>query len=110
LILLYSYKGDIVLDCFGGEMTTVKVANELGRIGVGYEKEEKYKPYIMKKLGIKEEDLKKPVLKIVQKEKDKKESDFIGQKEITEILTENNKTPKDIVAVHVPFKSRISKT
>jgi DNA modification methylase len=56
LIKMCSYKGDIVLDPFGGSMTTVKVANELGRIGVGYEKEEKYKPVIMEKLGIKELD------------------------------------------------------
>ena len=59
LIKLYSYKGDIVLDCFGGTMTTVKVARELGRVGIGYEKDEKYKSAIMRKLAIKEEDLKK---------------------------------------------------
>jgi ParB/RepB/Spo0J family partition protein len=57
LIKMFSYKGDLVLDPFGGTMTTVKVARELGRIGVGYEKEEKYKRAIMKKLGIKSEDI-----------------------------------------------------
>jgi len=43
LIKMFSYKGDIVLDPFGGTMSTVKVANELGRVGIGYEREEKYK-------------------------------------------------------------------
>jgi ParB/RepB/Spo0J family partition protein len=59
LIKLFSFEGEIVLDCFGGTMTTVKVAKELGRVGIGYEKDEKYKSTIMKKLGVKEEDLKK---------------------------------------------------
>ena len=106
LIRMYSYKGDIVLDCFGGSMTTVKVANELGRIGIGYEKEEKYKPVIMEKLGLTEKDLKKP-------EVDEDggphggNSHFINEFEgvITDILTENNKTTKDIVSVRVPLNS-----
>jgi ParB/RepB/Spo0J family partition protein len=59
LIKMYSYKEDIVLDCFGGTMTTLKVARELDRVGIGYEKDEKYKSAIMRKLGIKVEDLKK---------------------------------------------------
>ena len=36
-------EGDLVLDRFGGNMITVKVARELGRRGIGYEKDEKYK-------------------------------------------------------------------
>ncbi|MBF0527730.1 MAG: ParB/RepB/Spo0J family partition protein [Deltaproteobacteria bacterium] len=50
-IRMFSYKGDKVLDPFLGSGTTVKVACELGRVGIGYEKEEKYKSIIMKKLG-----------------------------------------------------------
>ena len=110
LILLYSYKGDLVLDCFGGSMTTVKVANELGRIGIGYEKEEKYKPVIMEKLGLTKEDLKKPE---VDNDRGTKggTTDFINQFEgiITEILAENNKTTKDVVSVRVPLNSGLSK-
>ncbi|RJR51786.1 MAG: hypothetical protein C4576_03295 [Desulfobacteraceae bacterium] len=69
LIRMYSYKGDVVLDPFLGSGTTVKVANELGRKGVGYEKDEKYKPAIMKKLEIRVEDLKKEEhIKIPQSE------------------------------------------
>lgn len=42
LILLYSYKGDLVLDPFLGSGTTVKVAKALGRRYVGYDIQEKY--------------------------------------------------------------------
>jgi len=37
LIKLFSFKGETVLDPFLGSGTTLKVANELGRNGVGYE-------------------------------------------------------------------------
>ncbi|OPL12651.1 MAG: hypothetical protein AVO34_06860 [Firmicutes bacterium ML8_F2] len=46
LVKMYSFKGDIVLDPFLGSGTTVKVARELDRKGVGYEINEKYKPAI----------------------------------------------------------------
>lgn len=59
LIKMFSYKGDIVLDPFGGTMTTIKVAKELGRFGIGYERDAKYKSAIMEKLGIKVDELKK---------------------------------------------------
>jgi modification methylase len=52
LIQMFSYVGDTVLDPFLGSGTTVKVARELGRVGIGYEKELQYKSVIMKKLGI----------------------------------------------------------
>ena len=52
LIRMFSYVGDTVLDPFLGSGTTVKVAKELGRIGIGYEKELQYKSIIMKKLEI----------------------------------------------------------
>lgn len=52
LIKMFSYEGDTVLDPWLGSGTTVKVARELNREGVGYEKEPQYKAVIMKKLGI----------------------------------------------------------
>ena len=52
LICMFSYDGDTVLDPFLGSGTTVKVARELGRVGIGYERELQYKSVIMKKLGI----------------------------------------------------------
>lgn len=52
LIKMYSYEGDLVLDPWLGSGTTVRVARELNREAVGYEKEPQYKAVIMKKLGI----------------------------------------------------------
>ncbi|PKN66311.1 MAG: hypothetical protein CVU57_06470 [Deltaproteobacteria bacterium HGW-Deltaproteobacteria-15] len=51
LIRMFSYEGDTVLDPWLGSGTTVKVARELNRVGIGYEKEPQYKEVIMKKLG-----------------------------------------------------------
>jgi site-specific DNA-methyltransferase (adenine-specific) len=42
LIDLYTYKGDIVLDPFAGAGTALVAAARTGRIGVGYDTEEKY--------------------------------------------------------------------
>ena len=52
LIKMFSYVGDTVLDPWLGSGTTVKVARELNREGIGYEKELQYKPVIMEKLGL----------------------------------------------------------
>ncbi len=52
LIKMYSYVGETVLDPFLGSGTTIKVARALGRDGVGYERDLRYKATIMKKLGI----------------------------------------------------------
>jgi ParB/RepB/Spo0J family partition protein len=52
LVRMFSYVGDTVLDPFLGSGTTVKVARDLERMGIGYERELKYKPVIMKKLGL----------------------------------------------------------
>jgi len=110
LIRMYSFKGDIVLDPFGGTMTTLKVAKELGRTGVGYEIDEKYKSEIMKKLGIKEEDLKKPV---VEKDRGTQGGTPLIMNEfaktIAEMLAENDKTPKDIASVRIPLKPDLAK-
>ena len=42
LIKLFSFYGDIILDPFMGTGTTLKVARELGRSGIGYEINEEY--------------------------------------------------------------------
>jgi modification methylase len=52
LIRMLSYEGDTVLDPFLGSGTTVKVARELNREGIGYERELQYKQVIMDKLGV----------------------------------------------------------
>jgi DNA modification methylase len=52
LVKMFSYEGDTVLDPWLGSGTTVKVARELGRNGIGYERDLRYKSLIMKKLGV----------------------------------------------------------
>ncbi len=52
IIKMFSFVGETILDPFLGSGTTVKVARELGREGIGYEREAKYMETIMKKLGI----------------------------------------------------------
>lgn len=52
LIKLFSYKGETVLDPFLGSGTTLKVATELDRKGIGYEIDLELLDIIKKKLGI----------------------------------------------------------
>jgi DNA modification methylase len=52
LVKMFSYEGDTVIDPFLGSGTTVKVARELNREAIGYEREPQYKAVIMQKLGI----------------------------------------------------------
>ncbi len=54
LIKMYSFVGDTVLDPFLGSGTTVKVALELRRNGVGFEINEAFLEIIKKKLGLDE--------------------------------------------------------
>ena len=49
---MFTYEGDTVLDPLLGSGTTVKVAKELNRDGIGYEKEPQYKAVIMERLGV----------------------------------------------------------
>jgi DNA modification methylase len=52
LIKLFTMVGETVFDPFAGSGTTLKVARELGRKGVGYEIDLELKPVIRKKLGL----------------------------------------------------------
>lgn len=52
LIRMYSFLGESVLDPFLGSGTTVKVAAEEGRTGIGYEINEEFRPVIEDKLGL----------------------------------------------------------
>ena len=51
LIKMFSFVGDLVLDCFAGSGTTLKVARELKRDFVGYELYEHYKGVIENKIS-----------------------------------------------------------
>jgi modification methylase len=53
LIKMFTFAGDTVLDPFLGSGTTVKVAIDLGRQGVGYEINESFVGLIEEKLGVK---------------------------------------------------------
>lgn len=52
LIRMFSFPGETVLDPFLGSGTTVKVALELGRNGIGYEIQPGFVPIIREKLGL----------------------------------------------------------
>jgi len=110
LIKMYSFEDDLVVDTALGSGTTMKVARELGRRGCGYERDTRYKSVIMEKLGIKEEDLKKPEV-----DEDRGPHGgtppFIDEFEgiISDILADNDKTPKDVVSARFPYKSDLSK-
>lgn len=52
LIMLYSYHGETILDPFLGSGTTLKVAMEMGRKGIGYELDLELEDVIKKKLKI----------------------------------------------------------
>jgi DNA modification methylase len=54
LIRMFSFKGDTVLDPFLGSGTTIKVALELGRNGIGYEINENFLATIEDKIGVKD--------------------------------------------------------
>jgi DNA modification methylase len=54
LIKMFTFVGDTVLDPFLGSGTTVKVAIDLGRHGVGYEINETFVSLIEDKLGVKD--------------------------------------------------------
>ncbi|RLC48178.1 MAG: hypothetical protein DRH57_02665 [Candidatus Cloacimonadota bacterium] len=68
LILLYSYKGDLIFDPFAGSGQTLKVAYHLDRNYLGYDIEEKYVKYarnrITEPLKIRDEQLLAVVKKI----------------------------------------------
>ena len=52
LIKLFTFVGETVFDPFLGSGTTLKVARELGRKGIGYEVDLQLKDVIRKKLGL----------------------------------------------------------
>ena len=52
LIKLFTFSGETVFDLFLGSGTTLKVARELGRKGIGHEIDLELKDVIRKKLGL----------------------------------------------------------
>ena len=60
LITLYSFTGETVLDPFLGSGTTLKVAKELGRNGLGYEIDRRLRKIIKQKLSAKSSNVAEP--------------------------------------------------
>lgn len=56
-IKLFTKEGDIVLDPFSGSGTTVKVANQLNRIGIGIEILEEYSQASAERLSFKKDNI-----------------------------------------------------
>jgi len=80
LIMLYSYYGETVLDPFLGSGTTLKVAMEIGRKGIGYELDLELQSIIKKKL------------KVGQNRLDKNFNvEFVVKKDAKKLRTELNK-------------------
>ena len=71
-IKLFSYKGETVLDPFCGSGTTLKMARQLGRNGIGIEIKKGLKPIIQEKLGFGKEqkitDNDKDIFEVVVRE------------------------------------------
>ncbi|MAP80938.1 MAG: DNA methylase N-4 [Aequorivita sp.] len=57
LIKMFSFVGDTVLDPFLGSGTTSLAAKKLNRNSVGYEINNEFKPFIEKKLGVRQPEL-----------------------------------------------------
>jgi DNA modification methylase len=89
LIKMYSYEGDTVLDPWLGSGSTVKVARELNREAVGYEREPQYKAVIMRKLGIAPEESETDPVEVMR----------ANIKKIQESESENLEIPKKMVYV-----------
>lgn len=80
LIMLYSYHGETVLDPFLGSGTTMKVAMEMGRKGIGYELDLELQNIIKKKLKIEQNRLDKNF-----------DVEFVVKKDAKRLRTELNK-------------------
>jgi len=78
LIKMFSFIGENILDPFLGSGTTSKVARELKRNSIGYEINKSFLPVIENKIG-------------------KNKSSLFGQKDIIEVVYQNNQNNKKIV-------------
>jgi hypothetical protein len=113
LIKIFSYKGDIVLDPFLGSGTTNKVARDLERVGIGYEKDLKYRPVIMKKLRIIEDQLAVPENRKPDTDLNKEETRGAISKRLRHVLpavvAETTNRDESISRLAIPLKPSLSK-
>ncbi len=88
IIKMFSFVGEKVLDPFLGSGTTVKVARELGREGIGYEREAKYMETIMKKLGVEVPAITEGVAEFAKRNLEELEANQPGKPEVEVIASE----------------------
>ena len=88
IIKMYSFIGETILDPFLGSGTTIKVARELGRDGVGYERDTKYKETIMKKLGVAEKPVTEGVGAFVKRTMEEADANQPEKPEVEVIASE----------------------
>jgi DNA modification methylase len=109
LIKMFSCEGDIVVDTALGSGTTIKVARELKRKGFGYERDLRYKPVIMKKLGISEGDVKKPNAKQKPEGSDARQAGISeGLKMLEELIAKEDRTRSELVSATIPLNPTTS--
>jgi ParB/RepB/Spo0J family partition protein len=111
LIKMFSCEGDIVVDTALGSGTTIKVARELNRQGFGYERDLRYKRVIMKKLGLKQEDFKKPeeVQADLTDEERREAKKTLVNDILPAIVADANTKEERIAGLIVPVKRNLSK-
>ena len=98
LIKMFSYEGDLILDPWAGSGTTIKVANELNRHAVGYERELKYKPVIMEKLGLTDGESDTEVVRTMIESV----QEITSEVQVLEGATEAGETEGDICMAKIP--------
>jgi hypothetical protein len=104
---MFSCEGDIVVDTALGSGTTIKVARELKRKGFGYERDLRYKPVIMKKLGISEGDVKKPNAKQKPEGSDDRQAGISeGLKMLEELIAKEDRARSELVSATIPLNPK----
>lgn len=88
IIKMFSFVGDTVVDPCLGSGTTFKIARELGRNAVGFERDLRYKAAIMEKLGVAEETKHESVKEYVDRQLEELEANQPEEPKMEVIMSE----------------------